>query len=93
MIRLSRPRSGGYGYFPVAASPLGPLQARNNGTGGSKRDLVVAQVAFYSGARAVLKVLDHMSSKGDFAEVQRTIERHGRQINRLQGRRPRAQQH
>jgi hypothetical protein len=62
-------------------------------TGGSKRDLVVAQVAFYSGARAVLKVLDHMSSKGDFAEVQRTIERHGRQINRLQGRNPRARRH
>jgi hypothetical protein len=64
-----------------------------HGTGGSKRDLVVAQVAFYSGARAVLKVLDHMSSKGDFAEVQRTIERHSRQINRLQGRHPRARRH
>jgi hypothetical protein len=41
----------------------------------------------------VLKVLDHMNSKGDFAEVQRTIERHGQQINRLQGRNPRARRH
>ena len=64
-----------------------------HGTGGSKRDLAFAQVAFHSGARAVLKVLDHMSSKGDFAEVQRAIERHGRQINRLQGRRARARRH
>ena len=64
-----------------------------HGAGGTKRDLAFAQVAFYSGARAVLKVLDHMISKGDPAEVQRTIERHGRQINRLRGRHPRARRH
>ena len=29
------------------------------GTGANKRDLALAQVAFYSGARGVLKVLDH----------------------------------
>jgi hypothetical protein len=33
----------------------------------------------------VLKVLDHMISEDDSAEVQRTIERHDRQINRLRG--------
>jgi hypothetical protein len=64
-----------------------------HGTGGSRRDLALAQVAFYGGARAVLKVLDHMIAEGDSAAVQRTIEHHGRQINRLQGRRPRARRH
>lgn len=64
-----------------------------HGTGGSRRDLALAQVAFYGGARAVLKVLDHMIADGDSAAVQRTIEHHGRQINRLQGRRPRARRH
>ena len=30
-----------------------------HGVGESKQDLALAQIAFYSGARAVLKVLDH----------------------------------
>lgn len=36
-----------------------------HGTGG-KRDLALLQVAFYSGARGVLKVLDHMIAGGDY---------------------------
>ena len=63
------------------------------GIGGSKRDLALAQIAFYSGARAVLKVLDHMIAQGDLVAVQKTIEHQGRQINRLQGRSPRPRRH
>jgi hypothetical protein len=33
--------------------------AITHGVGESKQDLALAQIAFYSGARAVLKVLDH----------------------------------
>jgi hypothetical protein len=60
----------------------------------SRRVLALAQVPFYSGARAVLKVLDYMIEEGHSAEVQKTIERHGRQmIKRLQGRNPRTRRH
>ena len=41
----------------------------------------------------VLKVLDHMLEHGDVDELHRTIQRHGRQINRIQGLRPRARRH
>ena len=41
----------------------------------------------------VLKVLDHMLEHGDIDEVHRTIQRQGRQINRIQGLRPRARRH
>jgi hypothetical protein len=40
-----------------------------HGTGGSKRDLALAQIAFYSGARAVLQVLDHRIADGGSAEA------------------------
>ena len=32
----------------------------------SKRDLALSQLAFYAGARGVLKVLDHMIADGDY---------------------------
>jgi hypothetical protein len=35
----------------------------------SRRVLALAQVPFYSGARAVLKVLDYMIEEGHSAEV------------------------
>jgi hypothetical protein len=38
---------------------------------GSKRDLVLSQVAFYSGARGVLKVLAYMIEYGDDDELRR----------------------
>jgi hypothetical protein len=38
-------------------------------TGGSNRDLALDQIAFYSGARAVLKVLDQRIAEGDCAEA------------------------
>jgi hypothetical protein len=50
-------------------------------------------VAFYSGARGVLKVLDHMIEQGDYEALHKVIARHGRQINKIQARRPRAWRH
>jgi hypothetical protein len=63
------------------------------GAGTSKRDLSLSQLAFYSGARGVLKVLDHMIAEGDYEALHRVIERHGRQIKRIQARHPRARRH
>jgi hypothetical protein len=56
----------------------------------SKRELVNTQLAFYSGARGVLKVLAYLIEHGDYEELHETIERHGRQIERMRLRRPRA---
>jgi hypothetical protein len=39
------------------------------GTGTGKRDLALSQVAFYAGARGVLKELDHMIAEGDRLKV------------------------
>jgi hypothetical protein len=58
-----------------------------------RRDQVLAQAAFYSGARAVLKVLAYLLEHGEDDELRRTIERHGRQIRALQGLRPQARRH
>jgi hypothetical protein len=49
----------------------------------SKRDPALSQLAFYSGARGVLKVLAYMIEQGDHDELRRVIERQGRQINRI----------
>jgi|HubBroStandDraft_4_1064222.scaffolds.fasta_scaffold319465_2 hypothetical protein len=59
----------------------------------SRRDLVLAQAAFYAGARATLKVLNHLLEHDEDEELRRTIQRHGRQIKALQGLRPRARRH
>jgi hypothetical protein len=61
--------------------------------GMTKRELTLARDSFYSGARGVLKVLAYLIEQGDHDELHRTIERHGRQINRIQGLRPRARRH
>jgi hypothetical protein len=60
---------------------------------GSKRDLLLSQVAFYSGARGVLKVLAYMIEHGDYDELHKVIQRQGRQIKALQGLRLRARRH
>jgi hypothetical protein len=60
---------------------------------GSKRDLVLSQVAFYGGARGVLKVLDHMIAQGDYEGLHKAIARQGRQIKAIQAQRPRARRH
>jgi hypothetical protein len=59
----------------------------------SRRDLALSQAAFYSGARGVLKVLDHLIAEGDSEGLHRAIERHGRQIKAIQGQHPRARRH
>ena len=59
----------------------------------SKRDLASTQLAFYSGARGVLKFLAHLIEHGDYEELHETIKRHGRQIERMRSRRPRAKSH
>jgi hypothetical protein len=59
------------------------------GFASSKRELAQAQVAFYSGARGVLKVLDYMLEHGEQDSVLRAIRRFGRQIKVIQGHRPR----
>jgi hypothetical protein len=62
------------------------------GTGG-KRDVVITQLAFYSGARGVLKVLAHLMEKGEYEELHETIRREGRKIEKISGRRLRARRH
>jgi len=59
-------------------------------TGSSTRELIMAQGAFYSGARGVLKVLAHMLEQGEYEELHATIRRQGRQIERIRARRPRS---
>jgi hypothetical protein len=60
------------------------------GIGSSHRDLALAQVAFYSGARGVLRVLDYMLEHGETEAALQTIRRFGRQIKVIQGKRPRS---
>jgi hypothetical protein len=59
----------------------------------SRRDQVLAQSAFYGGARCVLKVLDHLVEGGEIEELQRVVRRHGRTIRVLQGQTPRKRRH
>lgn len=61
--------------------------------GMSRRDQIIAQGAFYSGARCVLRVLDHLVEDGAIDELQRVIRRHGRTIRVLQGQTPRKRRH
>jgi hypothetical protein len=55
---------------------------------GNKRDLAITQLAFYSGARGVLKVLAHLIERGEYEELHETVRRHGRLLETIQGRRP-----
>jgi hypothetical protein len=61
------------------------------GLGG--RDLAITRLAFYSGARGVLKVLAYLIEQGDYEELHETIRRHGRRLEKLRGRRPAARRH
>jgi hypothetical protein len=61
--------------------------------GFDKRDLVFAQTAFYSGARATLQVLARLLEEGDADEVRRTIERQGRQIRKIHAQLPPTRRH
>jgi hypothetical protein len=57
--------------------------AGGQGKGSRGRDLASAQVAFYSGAHGVLKVLAHMVEQGDSDAALRTIRRFGKQVKLL----------
>jgi hypothetical protein len=59
------------------------------GFANNKRDLALSRVAFYSGARGVLRVLDYMIEHGETDAAVRTIQRFGRQIRVIQGQRTR----
>ena len=59
----------------------------------SKREMGNIQLAFYSGARGILKVFAHLIEHGDYEELHETINRHRRQIERMRSRRPRARGH
>jgi hypothetical protein len=59
----------------------------------SKREMATIQLAFYSGARGVLKVLAYLIEHGDYEELHETIRRQGRQIERIRSRRPRTKSH
>jgi hypothetical protein len=47
----------------------------------TKQELLLAQDAFYNGARSVLQVLAHLLEHGELDELHHTIQRHGRQID------------
>ncbi|MFZ1905196.1 MAG: hypothetical protein WAU56_07375 [Steroidobacteraceae bacterium] len=59
----------------------------------TRRELVLAQNAFYAGARAILKVLGYLVERGDMDEVERVIHRHARTIRALRGLAPRKRRH
>jgi hypothetical protein len=60
---------------------------------GSKREVAITQLAFYSGARGVLKVLAYLIERGDYEELHATIRREARRIEKLQSRRRRPKSH
>jgi hypothetical protein len=55
--------------------------------------LALSHLAFYTGARGVLKVLAYLIERGDYQELNEIIKQQGRQIDRIQARRPRARRH
>jgi hypothetical protein len=61
--------------------------------GFGKRDLVLAQNAFYTGARSVLKMLGYLAERGDMDELERVVHRHARTIRTIQGLAPRKRRH
>ena len=60
--------------------------------GFGRRDKMLAQSAFYAGARCVLRVLNLVEG-GEIEEVKRVISRHARTIRRLQGLLPGKRRH
>jgi hypothetical protein len=62
---------------PVRCGACGPLYERTpvaHGTRG-KGDLALSHLAFYSGARRVLKVLAYLIERGDYEELHEIIKR------------------
>lgn len=65
--------------------------ALQEGLGRTRRDhvQVLTQNAFYFGSYSVLQALNHLLEHGHVEEMHRVIERHGRQIRAMRGRKPR----
>jgi hypothetical protein len=63
------------------------------GLGISRRNELQAQNAFYLGAQTTLQALAALLEDGDVEQVHQVIEHHGRQIQAIQGLRPRARRH
>jgi hypothetical protein len=57
------------------------------------RERINTQLAFYSGARGVLRVLAYLMEHGQYEELHGTIRRQARQIERMRGRRPSTRRH
>jgi hypothetical protein len=57
-----------YWSLPVNVAVAGRLLV--TGTG-SKRDVVITQLAFYSGARGVLRILAYLIEQGEYEELLR----------------------
>ena len=77
-----------YAHEAFPQESLEDLQAdlRRDRFGHNKRDLAITQLAFYSDARGVLRVLAHLIEQGEYEELHETIRRHGRLIEKIQGR-------
>jgi hypothetical protein len=61
--------------------------------GMSRRDQIIAQGAFYSGAWGVLETLNELVKDGEIEKLQRAISRHSRTIQALRGDAPRKRRH
>jgi hypothetical protein len=59
----------------------------------SRREEIIAQNAFYMGARVTMKVLNRMIEIDESEEALKAIQRHARTIQTLQGLKPRARRH
>ena len=57
------------------------------------RERINTQLAFYSGARGVLRVLAYLMEHGQYEEFHATIRRQSRQIERIRGRRASTRRH
>jgi hypothetical protein len=61
--------------------------------GTSRREVLIAQEAFYSGARGMLEVLHTLVQDGEVDELQRVIGRHHRTNRAIRGDAPRKRRH
>ena len=58
-----------------------------------RRDLVVAQEAFYAGARSVYEIISCMIEDGEWEELKHVVERQVAQSKALRSVKPRATRH
>jgi hypothetical protein len=58
-----------------------------------KRDLLIAQPAFYAGTRGILRVFAHLIERGDYDELHSVVEAHQRLLARMQQQHARIRRH